>query len=325
MARHRWFAAGGILVVALVVTACAGSAATPAGAMGQSLALPSAAAAAPAPPDAQRAADNGGSTGTSGSGSGSGEAVNAVPAPDQALIVKTGSMVLDVTDLDAALLKAQAAVAAVGGYVSGSDRSGQGDQQVASVTYRIPAAGWDRALDGVRAVGTRVEKEQTGAVEVTGQVMDLGARITNLKVTEAALQAIMARATKIPDVLDVQQQLTNVQGQIEQLTTEKQHLEQQAALSTLTVVFQTPVVAVTTATSGWNPGAQVDRATAQLIEMGQGIVSIVIWLGIVGVPVLLVVLLIALPAIWIARRMLGRMRSVGPGEPMWGSGTTPSA
>ncbi len=323
MARHKWFAAGGILVVALVVAACASSAATPGGATGQSLALPSAAAAAPAPVDAQRAADNAGSTGTSGSGSG--EAVNAVPAPDQALIVKTGSMVLDVTDLDTALLKAQAAVAAVGGYVSGSDRSGQGDQQVASVTYRIPAAGWDRALDGVRAVGTRVEKEQTGAVEVTGQVMDLGARIANLKVTEAALQAIMARATKIPDVLDVQQQLTNVQGQIEQLTTEKQHLEQQAALSTLTVVFQTPVVAVTTATSGWNPGAQVDQATAQLIEMGQGIVSVVIWLGIVGVPVLLVVLLVALPAIWIARRMLGRMRPAGPGEPMWGSGTTPSA
>ncbi len=323
MARHRWFAVGGIVTVALVVAACASSAVRQDGALGQSLALPSAAAAAQAPADAGRVAGNAGSTGTTGSGSG--EAVNAVPAPDQALIVKTGSMVLDVTDLDAALVKAQAAVAAVGGYVSGSDRSGQGDQQVASVTYRIPAAGWDRALDGVRAVGTRVEKEQTGAVEVTGQVMDLGARITNLRVTEAALQAIMAKATKIPDVLDVQQQLTNVQGQIEQLTTEKQHLEQQASLSTLTVVFQVPVVAVTTATSGWNPGAQVDQATAQLIEMGQGIVSVVIWLGIVGLPALLVVLLVALPAIWIARRMLGRVRAAGPGTPMWGPGTTPSA
>jgi Domain of unknown function (DUF4349) len=322
MARHRWFAVGGIVAVALVVAACASSAVSQDGTMGQSLALPSAAAAVPAPADA-RAADKAGSNGTAGSASG--EAVNAVPAPDQALIVKTGSMVLDVTDLDAALLKAQAAVAAVGGYVSGSDRSGQGDQQVASVTYRIPAADWDRALDGVRSVGTRVEKEQTGAVEVTGQVMDLGARISNLRVTEAALQAIMAKATKIPDVLDVQQQLTNVQGQIEQLTTEKQHLEQQAALSTLTVVFQVPVVAVTTATTGWNPGAQVDQATAQLIEMGQGIASVVIWLGIVGLPALLIVLLVALPAIWIARRMLGRMRPAGPGEPMWGSGTTPSA
>jgi hypothetical protein len=325
MARHRWFAVGGIVAVALVVAGCASSAVRQDGALGQSLALPSAAAAAaaaPAPADAG-AADKSGSTGTAGSGAG--EAVNAVPAPDQALIVKTGSMVLDVKDIDTALVRAQAAVAAVGGYVSGSDRAGQGDQQVASVTYRIPAAGWDRALDGVRAVGTRVEKEQTGAVEVTGQVMDLGARISNLNVTEAALQAIMAKATKISDVLDVQQQLTNVQGQIEQLTTQKQHLEQQAALSTLTVVFQVPVVAVTTATTGWNPGAQVDQATAQLIEMGQGIVSVVIWLGIVGVPALLTVLLVALPVIWIARRMLGRMRPAGPGEAMWGPGTTPSA
>jgi Domain of unknown function (DUF4349) len=323
MARHRWFAAGSIVAVALVVAACASSAVRQGEGPGQPLALPSAAAAAAAPASAFRAADNTGSTVTAGSGSG--ESVNAAPAPDQALIVRTGSMVLDVTDLDAALAKAQAAVGAVGGYVSGSDRSGQGDQQVASITYRIPAAGWDRALDGVRAAGTRVEKEQTGAVEVTGQVMDLGARISNLKVTEAALQGIMAKATKIPDVLDVQQQLTSVQGQIEQLTTEKQHLEQQAALGTLTVVFQVPIVAVTTATAGWNPGAQVDQATAQLIEVGQGIVSIVIWLGIVGVPVLLIVLLVALPATWIARRMLGRVRPAGPGEPMWGPGATPSA
>ena len=57
---------------------------------------------------------------------------------------------------------------------------------------------------------TRHLQVQTQAV--TGQVVDLGARITNLRATEAALQAIMIQATKIPDVLEVQGKLTEVRA-----------------------------------------------------------------------------------------------------------------
>ncbi len=315
------------VVLALAIAGCGGSAALKT--VGQAVdaqrgaALPAASAAAPA----AAPADAGAFSNETGGSSASVDTAAYAPTVDQALIVKAGSMVLDVTDLDAALLKAQAAVTAAGGYVSGSDRADQGGQQVASVTYRIPAAAWDRTLDAVRAVGTKVEKEQTNTVEVTGQVLDLGARIANLRVTEAALQAIMAKATRIPDVLAVQQQLTDVQGQIEELTAQKEHLQQQAAMSTLTVTFQVPVVAVTTAASAWDFGAQVDQATAQLIELAQGVASAAIWLGIVVLPLLVAGLVVLVPAAWVGRRLLARLHpSRGPGQPMWGAGTgTPTA
>ncbi len=308
-----------VLAVALVLGACSSSAVDTQARMAGGL---SAAPASTAGPAAAPAFD--------ASGAGSNESsTKAAPAPDETLIVKTGTLVLDVKNLDAALAKAQAAVAAAGGYVSGSDRSGQGDQQTATVTYRIPAASWDAALGGVRAVAANVEKEQTSAVEVTGQVLDLGARITNLRATESALQAIMARATKIADVLAVQQQLTDVQGQIEQLTTQQQHLQQQAALGTLTATFLVPVVAVTAATSGWDPGRQVDDATAQLIGLGQGLATAGIWLAIVGLPIVLVLLLIAVPLAWVARRARARAGRRPPEAPLWGpdaaSGTQPGA
>jgi hypothetical protein len=59
-------------------------------------------------------------------------------------------------------------------------------------------------------------------------------------------------------------------------------------MGSLTVVFQVPVVAVTTATAAWDPGGQVDRATVQLIELGQAFASA----AIVGVPFLLVLLVV---------------------------------
>ncbi len=280
---------------------------------GQSAPFPAASAAAADVRTFSSSADR--ASGTRGAG-------GAVAAPDETLIVKTGSLVLDVSDLDAALGRAQAAVAAAGGYVAGSDRSDQGAQRIATVTYRIPAAAWDSTLAAVRAVATKVEKEETNAVEVTGQVIDLGARITNLRATEAALQAIMAKATKIPDVLAVQQQLTDVRGQIEELTAQRQHLQNQAAMGTLTVTFQVSVVAVTTAAKAWDPGTQVDRATAQLIELAQAAASAGIWLAIVWLPVLLAALAVLVPLAWIGRRLHVRSRpGGGPGEPMWGAGS----
>jgi len=121
---------------------------------------------------------------------------------------------------------------------------------------------------------------------VTNQVIDLGARITNLRATEAALQAIMVKATKIPDVLDVQAKLTDVRGEIERLVAEKTHLEEQAAYGTLTVTFVLPATPVVQEVqAGWDPAADADAATATLIGFGQQLVSIGIWVGIVGIPI----------------------------------------
>jgi hypothetical protein len=321
----------GVLVASLAIAGCAGGVslgpsgpgAAPGAAPlnvaegpggGQGALSPAASAAAADVGTVSSSAD--GAAGTRGAG-------GAVAAPEETLIVKTGSLVLDVSNLDAALRRAETAVAAAGGYVAGSDRSDQGAQQVATVTYRIPATAWDSTVAAVRAVATKVEKEETNAVEVTGQVIDLGARITNLRATEAALQAIMAKATKIPDVLAVQQQLTDVRGQIEELTAQRQHLQNQAAMGTLTVTFQVPVVAVTSAARAWDPATQVDRASAQLIELAQAAASAGIWLTIVVLPVFLAALAVLVPLAWIGRRLHVRRGPGGePGEPMWGAGSS---
>ena len=64
-----------------------------------------------------------------------------------------------------------------------------------STTGSPPRAG--NARSPVCAAWPPSSPQEIGTEEVTGKVIDLGARITNLRATEAALQAIMARATKI--------------------------------------------------------------------------------------------------------------------------------
>lgn len=236
------------------------------------------------------------------------------------LIVRTGRLDLEVADLDDALAAAEVAVAGAGGYVAASQRSGDGERASASVAYRVPVERWEVTLTALRGVGTKVLAEETSSEEVTSQVVDLGARLTNLRATEAALQAIMAKATKIPDILEVQAQLTTVRAEIEQLTAQKQSLEERAALATLTVGFNLPpVVAVTQVREGWDPASDVDRAIATVVGLGQGLASAAIWIAIVVLPLLLVVGL-ALGVAWFVVRRLRPRTPAGPVAAGPGSG-----
>jgi prepilin signal peptidase PulO-like enzyme (type II secretory pathway) len=204
-------------------------------------------------------------------------------------------------------------VLAVGGYVSSSDESSSGPSATASAVYRVPANRWDEALDGIRGLATKIRQLQVQTEAVTSQVVDLGARITNLRASEAALQKIMAQATKISDVLDVQRQLTSVRDEIERLVAEKTVLQGRAALGTLTVTYNLPAPPATEEVRrGWDPATDADKATGTLIGLGQTAASIGIWLGIVGLPVAIVAAIIVGLA-WRVSRFVSRRGGVEPG------------
>ena len=190
----------------------------------------------------------------------------------------------------------------LGGYVSGSDAYDQGESRWASVTYRVPVAHFGEAVDALRGEADRVVREATQSIEVTGQVMDLDARIANLRASEAALVEIMDRAGRIEDVLAVQMRLEEVRGQIEQLEAQRAHLADQAALSTLAVSWYTPVAAVAAAQEGWDLGSEVDAALAQTVDALQGLVGLGIWFAVVVLPLVILPLLALLLLIHTIRR-----------------------
>jgi hypothetical protein len=255
------------------------------------------------------------------------DAANAIGIRDDARIVRTGTVDLEVRDVPQALRAARDAIVALGGYVGASNTSNVADRPTAQITYRVPADRWEDALDALRDLNgqtTKVVDEHTDAVEVTGQVIDLQARIRNLRASETALQGIAAKATKIADVLEVEARLTDVRGQIEQLTAQLEDLTDRASYSTLTASFSTPVVAVEAASKDWEPATTVDEATASLISILQALATAGIWFLIVWLPLLLVLGLVGGAGVWLARRAgIGRGGGRGlpppptlPGEPV---------
>jgi len=215
-----------------VLAACAsGSASAPMAAAGGPTSAGAAAAASAAP--ASRDAANSGSASGSGSNVVGGNG-NQVAIVDSAKIVRTGSLELQVADVTKALTGGREAMAALGGYIGSSQQQRSGDQTVATVTYRIPVARWEDALAAMRGLGT-VISEATDAAEVTAQIVDLDARIRNLKASEVALVGYAEKAPKVSDLLEIQARLTDTRGQIEQLQAQDKELTGLADLATLTV------------------------------------------------------------------------------------------
>ena len=232
------------------------------------------------------------SNGNGGGGSAAGEPVSAnlldAARPDL-LIIKTGEVSIQAAAIGQVVEKVTQQIVALGGYASGSTRSGKGNEASASVTFRVPANQWEAALADARSAGEDVLDEQTETVDVTGDVVDLKARIRNLQATEAAFQAIMTKATAIDDILSVQSELTEVRGEIEQLSSKAADLEARAVYSTLTVNVlprSTPVISAQEAR--FDPGREAEGATAQLVAILQHVATVGIWVSIVWLPVLAV-------------------------------------
>ncbi len=307
-----------LAIAMVVVAACGGASATLSnvGAPIDSSAEVNAQAAATAAPAEAPAADVG-RTGEGVLPAGNG-GDNPPSAPREDLkIVYTGSLELVVDDLQAALAKARTAVLATGGYIGASQETNDGDNSVAVITYRIPASRWEDGLGSLRGLAAKVVGEQTQATEVGGQIVDLEARIRNLRASEQVLVEIAKGTGKVSDLLEVQDRISAVRGEIEQLEGQHARLADQVAYGTLVTTFGREVVQVQEAKQGWNPASDVDGAAATMIGVGQSIVSGAIWFGIVWLPFLLVLLLVALIARWLYRRLMPPARPIEP-VPGWG-------
>jgi hypothetical protein len=185
---------------------------------------------------------------------------------------------------------------------------------VATISYRIPSDRWEEALDALRALGKSVG-EKTDAADVTGQIVDLDARIRNLRASETALVKHLSDSGKISDILEIESRLSDVRGQIEQLSAQKANLDSQVAYATLTVTYGVQVQAVKAAADRWDPQGQVDQAGASLLGFLQAAASVGIWLAIVGLPILLMLSIVVAIGLFVGRRLGVFRRGTMPPPP----------
>ena len=184
--------------------------------------------AATAQPEAtQAAAESGGSRGASSSQS----------IQSRALI-RTGRVTIEVEDFERTERNLTELVESRGGFVSDSrqERRRVGEQTylTGTVVLRVPSDRFGTTFEDVQAEG-EVLSASTSTEDVTEQLVDIEARLSNLRAQRDRLRTLYEQANDTEDVLQVERRLSEVQTEIERLEARKQSLERQVALSTITV------------------------------------------------------------------------------------------
>jgi hypothetical protein len=191
------------------------------------------------------------------------------------------------------------------------------------MTLRVPAdpATYQATLDRLRGLAERVVDEQAQAQDVTEEYVDLDARLRTLRASEESLLALLGKATRVEDILQIQRELTNVRSQIEQIQGRKQALERRADMATINVTIR-EVGAFSR--PGWSPGGTFEEAVRALGAALRGLAVFAIWL-LVFSPIWGGFLLLGWGLVWLFVRFVRRMsrgsRSGRPGAPA----TSPAA
>jgi hypothetical protein len=180
--------------------------------------------------------------GASGSSAGT-NTQNVPPLPQDAVgqpakILQTGTLDLTVKkgELTRTMTGLTDLAGAVGGFVASSQSQNgtNGVTAYGTITMEVPVADFASVLKSAERYG-KVANVSTSATDVTGQYVDLQARLSALEDSRQQYLTILAKATSIGDILSVQEQLDSIQQQIEQLQGQLQLLTSETTYSKVTV------------------------------------------------------------------------------------------
>lgn len=242
---------------------------------------------------------------------GSGVAGEGAPVEDAARsdadrqVIVTGSLTVVVPDAIVAADSATRIVEAVGGRVDNrTDQAPVDDEPATSwLTVRVPADALTDTLEELSDLGEVRDRSLTRS-DVTLEVTDLDARIQALEVSVGRLQALVAQAGSVADLLEAESALTQRQAELDSLRAQRAYLAEQVALSTISLSLLPEATAPAPEPGGFWGGVQ--RGWAALVSVfNQAVVVLGVllpWIAVAGVVVAAVVL-------------VGRMRPRKPRPP----------
>ena len=231
-------------------------------------------------------------------------------------IIKNGEMNLLVADTDRAIDQVTNIAVTSGGYIISSQTTMRGDVKVATLTLGVPVDQFEIVQRQLRSIALKVQNESASGKDVTDEFIDLQSRLLNLEATAARVREFLKQAQTVEEALKVNAQLTEIEGQINQVKGRMNFLEDRSAFSTLLVNLEperptpTPTLTPTVTTTPtptptptpivWQPGETFTAATGTLGSILRGLGDLLIWLVVLGGPILVVIAIVV--AIWLRGR-----------------------
>jgi len=237
-------------------------------------------------------------------------------------IITTASATVAVSEVDAAARAIANSAVAHGGYVESMGIGSNGDPVTpmeggavydtmpypyptdgAWVTVRVPAEALQDVVDELSDVG-EVTATNLSRQDVTDQTVDLQARIDAAQASVDRLSELMGQAQSVADLIAAESALSERQATLESYQQQLEMLDDQVAMSTLSVTVVPEVEPVTADPAGFGDGlvAGWNGLVATLNGIVVALGFLLPWLAVVAVAALVVWGVVR----WARRRRLRR-------------------
>ena len=180
-----------------------------------------------------------------------------------------------------------------------------------TLVLRVPVASFTAAMDALEKLG-KVEASNSRSEDVTTQVIDMNERVETLENSLDRLQKFQRQSDNIDDLILFESQITERESELRSLQRQQAFLDDQTAMSTITVDLSTPATYIAP------PDALADAGFLAGLRSGwSGLTNlVVVALTAFGamLPFALALALAGVP-MWLLARASRRHRTAPPTTP----------
>jgi len=219
------------------------------------------------------------------------------------MIARTASISLIVKDFGPVEATVKAIAQRHNGYMASLNMaSPQDSARTLSATLQIPSSQLESAVAELKQLG-RVDQETQSGEEVTKEFTDRAARLKNARATEQRLLDVLREHTgKVKDILDAEQEIARVRGEIELMEADQRALQTRIDFATVQLSVQEEYKA---GLQGAPPSTGT-RLRNAAVDGYRSLIESVIGIGVFALQALPILLLwgivLFLPARWMWKR-----------------------
>lgn len=223
---------------------------------------------------------------------------------DTRMIIKTGTMNIEIDKYDDAEKSILEVVQRNGGIVSSSNvtQNVSGKKQ-GTISVRIPTDKFDLLLKDINTIG-KVTSQNVKSTDVTEEYIDLEARLKTQKELESRIiKLLQEKARDLSDIITLEDKLASIRKNIESVEGRMKFLKNQSDFSTLSINLFEPSILVTSTGGGffselWD---SVKSGLQGFTKILGGLIMVII--------AFLPIIVIALIIFWIIRKIIKRKKA----------------
>ena len=155
------------------------------------------------------------------------------------MVIRTGTLTVEVERFTDAERRVSTIVETAGGYIEQSSASLDGTVKSGWFRVRVPQNEFTAVIAKFEELGT-VKQKEMGSEDVSAAIVDMEARIANLRRQELRLGELLSQAKTLDEILRVENELNRIRYQIESYEGQLKYLQNRVALATIALSLKEP-------------------------------------------------------------------------------------